>query len=136
MRASNFAGTPALGAAEQSSFTLPATLPQNKWALGGTWQVGPEKITSKDQSTFRFNIAAKEVYIVAGSDTPQKMTVLLNGQPIQQTSFAGADVTESTVTIGESKLYRLVRLPQFSTNQQLELQVPDGVSLNVFTFGS
>lgn len=136
MRASNYAGTPALGAAAQSTFTLPTTLQQNRWALGGTWQVGPEKITAKGQSILRFTVAAKEVYIVAGSDTPQKMTVLLNGQSIQQIGFAGADVANNEVTVGESKLYRLIKLPEFRDNQLIELQVPDGVSLNVFTFGS
>lgn len=134
-RASNYVGTPALGSGA-TRFAHAASHDTNYWSLGGDWQVDSEKVIAKGNSTLRFHVAAKNVYIVAGADTPTKVTVLLDGKPISQTNAAGEDITNSTVTIGESKLYRLVKFPAFSDKSTIELQVPAGVSLNVFTFGS
>ncbi len=135
-RASNYVGTPALGAASGSKFSLPATLEPNKWALGGSWEVRNEKIIARGMSTLRFRISAKDVYLVAGARTPQTIGVKLDGRDIGQTGSAGRDVQGSGVSVSESKLYRLVAHPKFTAGSLLELQVPDGVELNVFTFGS
>lgn len=135
-RASNFIGSPALGTAPQSSFTAAKALKTNAWTLGGTWEVQPEKIIARGKSTLSFHVAAKDVYIVGGSAVTRDVTIKLDGKPIQDSGFAGADVKNSAVGIGENKLYRLVSFPQFSDAHTIELTVPDGVALNVFTFGS
>jgi cytochrome c biogenesis protein CcdA/thiol-disulfide isomerase/thioredoxin len=135
-RASNFAGKPALAAAAVSTFTASQTLDTNDWSLSGTWEVQPQKIIARGSSTLTFHIAAKDVYIVGGSATPKDLTVMLDGKPIQQTGYAGSDVKDGKATLGESKLYRLVAFPKFMDNHTLTLSVPDGVELNVFTFGS
>ncbi|MDB5175662.1 MAG: hypothetical protein JWM81_520 [Candidatus Saccharibacteria bacterium] len=136
-RASNYAGSPALGAATSSSvFTAPATLSQNNWALTGKWDISGDKITARGNSTLTFRIAAKEAYVVGGSATPQKIGVMLDGKPISQTGNAGDSVVDSAVSISDSTLYRLVKYPKFTADSTITLTVPDGVELNVFTFGS
>ena len=138
-RASNYAGTPALAAdSAANGFTHPASLAKNQWSLSGKWLVDGEKITAQSNSSLRFHVAAKEVYLVAGANgATGKIQVLLDGKPIVQTDAAGEDVDkQSNITVGESKLYRVVKFSQFKEGSTIELQVQNGLSLNVFTFGS
>ncbi len=135
-RASNYAGSPALAAAPVQTFTLPNALAKNQWALGGTWEVRGEKIIARGNSTLRFQVAAKNVYIVGGSSNQRGITLRLDGQPISSTDSAGADVKDSRVLMSEAKLYRLASFPKFTSGIIIELTVPEGVELNVFTFGS
>lgn len=137
-RASNFTSDKALGAAATSTFKPTGPLKRNEWTLGGTWQVGDEKITAKGNSILRFHVAAKEVYLVMGGPEGRTVPVkvALNGKPIGELQAAGADVKDSTALVGEYRLYRLVKYSSFSDTDTLELQVPDGVEMNAFTFGS
>lgn len=135
-RASNFSGTPALGAAANSTFTPAKNLESNHWTLGGIWDVTDQKIIARGNSTLTFKTSAKEVYVVGGSKTPQKITLQLDGKPISQTGQSGQDVRGDSVTVGESQLYRLVSHKAFTKDSTVTLTVPDGVELNVFTFGS
>ncbi len=136
-RASNFTGSPALAAAQTSTFTPEANLSKNNWSLGGAWEVQGQKIIARGNSTLKFRVSAKDVYLVGGSATmPQNVDVKLNGKPISQTGNAGSDVKNSQVLFGPSQLYRLVAFPKFTEDSLLELSVPDGVEFNVFTFGS
>ncbi len=123
-RASNYAGTPALGAAPSSSFSPASNLRSNEWSLSGRWDIGQEKITARGASKLSFKVNAKNVYIVGAAASTQKITVTLNGRPNNQ--FA----------VKEAKLYDVISLPSFTKDQTIELSVPDGVELNVFTFGS
>jgi len=134
-RASNFTGSPRL-LQGRNTFTPESTLEKNKWTLGGSWQVASDTITAQGNSTLTFRVAAKDVYLVAGPSDGKKITVLLDGVPISQTDHAGADVKDSMVTVGDAQLYRLVGRDTFDENSVIQLQVPDGLTLNVFTFGS
>lgn len=136
-RASNYTGLPALGAAPTSTFTAAPALRSNEWSLGGTWEIGQEKIIARGDSTLRFKTNAKDVYIVGASPAaPQAVGVTLGGQPISTTGRAGPDVKNSQFRVSEAKLYRIAAWPKFTKDQVIELSVPDGVELNVFTFGS
>ncbi len=135
-RASNYVGSPALGAANTSTFTESSSLEIDQWTLGGTWEVQSAKIIARGNSTLSIKVAAKDVYLVGGSTPPRSISVLLDQQLISMTSNAGSDVHDSHVTFGESQLYRLVSFPTFTTGKTLHLSVPDGTELNVFTFGS
>lgn len=135
-RASNFEGTPALGSGSLLTFTPEEMLKNNRWTLSGKWEVQQEKIIARGNSVLRFNISAKDVYIVGASSEPRKVQVKINGQSVSDLVVAGADVTNGEVEITEAKLYRLVSYPSFKSGDVLELVVPDGVELNVFTFGS
>lgn len=136
-RASNYTGSPALGAAPQSSFTAKDQLRSNEWTLGGDWEVTQEKIIARGNSSLRFKLSAKDVYLVAASPGGgRSLEVRLNGRPVSANQNAGSDITAGQLMVQEAKLYRLIALPQFNRDQELELLVPDGVELNAFTFGS
>ncbi len=135
-RASNYVGSPALGAAAVSTFTPSTNLAVNQWTLGGTWEVQSDKIIARGNSTLSIKVAAKDVYLVGGSSPSRDIKALLDNQLISTTGNAGSDVKNSTVTFGESQLYRLVSFPAFTSGKTLNLIVPDGTELNVFTFGS
>jgi cytochrome c biogenesis protein CcdA/peroxiredoxin len=135
-RASNYTGQKPLGSKSVEPFSLADNLQQNFWTLGGDWDVKSEDITALSKASIKFKMSAKEVYIVAASDKPIPMKVLLNGEPIGNTASTGSDVVDSFVTVNESRLYRLVDHKEFTEGFTLELQPEDGISLNAFTFGS
>jgi cytochrome c biogenesis protein CcdA/thiol-disulfide isomerase/thioredoxin len=135
-RASNFVGSPRL---TQGTWQFtPAVLDRvNDWTLSGGWSVTSEGvIASGEDSILRFRVAAKEVYFVTGDGTKHTVTVLLNGTPISQTQFSGSDVKDSRIDVTQPTLYRAVKFDSFRKDSTIELHVPAGVQLNVFTFGS
>lgn len=139
-RAGNFGSTPAIALGKKPGgveFTPNADLKQNFWSLSGKWETTPELITARGNSKLQFRVAAKDVYLVAGSNLgAQNIKVTLNGKPVNMTDSAGSDVKNSQITVTTSKLYRVLSFPKFTPDAMLELEVPDGVDLNVFTFGS
>jgi cytochrome c biogenesis protein CcdA/thiol-disulfide isomerase/thioredoxin len=135
-RASNFASPEALGS-KPAQFSFPDMLKSNKWALSGGWMVDNENIVASKDAKLRFSVNAKEVYVVAESDQDNHITVLLDGKPITETGFEGVDVDQdSNASVKEAQLYRLAKFSKFEKDKILELEVPEGVSLNVFTFAS
>lgn len=136
VRASNFEGSSALVAKPVQTFTAAPNLAKDFWTLNGTWEVQNQKIIARGNSTLKFHVAAKEVYLVMGSSTPKQVTVTIHGKSVSAQNIAGTDVKDGKVTVGEYKLYRLVSYPEFRDDGILELTVPDGVELNAFTFGS
>ena len=137
-RASNFVGTPLLTASTGTRTFAPGELKEvDDWTLGGTWDVSTEGIKAVEGSTLRFRVAAKEVYFVtAGDGGGREVQVNLNGKPVSQTGFAGSDVKDSKIAVKEGRLYRAIRFNSFQKDATIELTVPAGVQLNVFTFGS
>ncbi len=136
-RASDYVGTPALAANPQATFTLSNNLGINDWSLGGTWKVQSQKITAEGNSTLNIKVAAKYVYLVGGSPSSANIGVYLNNKPIYGSGFAGPSVNkQSQLVIQQSTLYRLVSFKKFTKGDVIKLTVPNGVSLNVFTFGS
>lgn len=135
-RASGYQGSPALNPGSTQTFTMPRSLDLGGWALGGTWEDDGEYITARGNSTVAIHVAAKNVYLVAGSDVAADVKVSLGGTPINETSFAGTDVQDGVLHIDGSRLYAVVSFPNFVSNQTLLLTVPNGTRLNTFTFGS
>ncbi len=136
-RASNYVGQTKLFAGQTASFIPEPTPPANKWTLGGNWEVSSEKITARsNDAVLKFNISAKEAYVVASADTEQTVQVLLDGKPISETGVAGQNIKDSAVKVQNAQLYKLVKYSKFTNGQVLELRVPAGTSINVFTFGS
>lgn len=135
-RAANYVGQTRLFAGQTEEFVPEPNLNKDNWTLGGSWEVTSEKITAKSNGTLKFNVSAKEVYLVASSTTEQNIGVRLNGKPISQTNFSGQNILNSNVKVMNAQLYKLVKFPEFKQGSILELSVPAGVSINVFTFGS
>jgi cytochrome c biogenesis protein CcdA/thiol-disulfide isomerase/thioredoxin len=134
-RVKNFAGDSKQKSNNVLGFTYAPQLQKDQWSLSGDWQVAGDKITAKTNSKLKINFGAKNVYIVGGAGSPKTVGVSLDGKPFSDTGKAGEDIANSTVTIGDSKLYKLVKAQDF-TNGILELTVPEGTDLSVFTFGN
>lgn len=135
-RASNYVGETRLLTGQTQMF-MPGELKEvDDWTLGGNWEVASETITARGNSTLTFRMSARDAYLVAGSNPVQELRIFLNGKPISETGSAGRDVSNSRVTVSESKLYRLVSHQQYNKDFTITLEVPDGMVLNVFTFGS
>ena len=133
-RASDYVGSQRL-VQGQHVFTE-ATLPRvNNWTLGGEWKVTSEGIVAVRNATLKIRVAAKEVYLVTGSDAKGSVGVALNGTPIGQTKSSGKDVKDSQVAVTGAQLYRTVSFDKYTPDTTVELTVPDGVQLNTFTFG-
>ncbi len=130
-RAQSYVGTPAL---MDGNYTYaPAALGANDWTLHGSWQVSGQMITSTNPgSQLSFNVTAKDVYVVAGSNQPETVGVSL---PAAAAGQYGSDVSGGNLTVNGSRLYHIVSLPELG-NTTVTLTVPPGVSLYTFTFGS
>jgi cytochrome c biogenesis protein CcdA/thiol-disulfide isomerase/thioredoxin len=113
-RASNFVGDTRLITGENKVFKAEDELEINQWTLDGTWDVSAENITAKSNSVLRIRIAAKEAYLVMGSEESQDVKVLLDNKLINKTKFAGSDVQSSKVSVENFELYRLVEYPKFN----------------------
>lgn len=108
----------------------------NQWTLGGTWKVTNEGVTAVNNSKMWFRAAAKDVYVVTGSATRGKIMVSLNGEPISMAGAAGEDVKDSALNVSMAQLYHLVHFDKFNSDAMIQLDVPAGVQINTFTFGS
>jgi len=134
-RADAYTGSPLLGSEPNQSYSFANKINSSQWSLSGDWQVAGGDITAGQNAKIRINVAAKNVYVVGGAPSSSPVTVQFNGQPISQAGDAGADVTNSQVTMQLSNLYRIASFKKF-TSGTIELDVPSGVSLNTFTFGN
>lgn len=134
-RASNYVGEQRL-LRGLHTFTSASALESDQWTLGGQWEVGSESITARGDSVLRFKFNAKDVYFVTGEGSDGSIALRLNDIPLSKTANAGSDVRDSVIRVTDAKLYRAVSGAAFTRDGVLELRVPDGVTLNAFTFGS
>jgi cytochrome c biogenesis protein CcdA/thiol-disulfide isomerase/thioredoxin len=117
------------------SFTLPGQLPDDTFALQGTFDVQPEYITattSGDQLELSFQ--ARDVYLVMAADSAVPVTVKVVG-------VDGANGTEDvavdgSLTVGPARLYHLVHLPAAARGTVTITFNASGARAYAFTFGS
>jgi len=115
----NFGATPA------------ASLNSNSFTLGGKWRIAGQSITSESNSSILTeNVSAKDVYVVASGSGIVKVQL-----PVSVAGEYGDDAPNGLVTVNADRLYHIVSLKQFGTIT-VTVQVPKGVSLYTFTFGS
>lgn len=136
-RASDYEGSPALsvGATDFTAASPISTV--NDWTLSGTWDIESDGITAKKDSVITIRFAAKDLYFVTANNVDDtSVGVVLNGQPISGTGSAGDDVSDSSITVNQARLYHAVKFSSFQKDGTLELHVPAGVQINTFTFGS
>ncbi|MGH6709045.1 MAG: thioredoxin family protein [Bradyrhizobium sp.] len=110
-------------AAGERSYTLPDSVPQNRFALAGAWNLVADRATSLADNVeilVRFN--APKVNLVAGSASPQMLSITIDGTP------------QPPVIVDGSRLYSLYS--GTSGEHVLRLKVPRaGLSAYTFTFG-
>lgn len=123
-RANSFAQRSELLEDALKQYIFPSMIQQNAWALDGKWNIHDEQITSVESGAkLRLGFAAKEAYLVIESPNESVIQVFLNA------------VKQKDIVVSGAKLYTIVSLPAYTTDQLLELRVPAGVSLHAFTFG-
>jgi hypothetical protein len=107
----------------ERSYALPDGVPPNRFALSGRWNVTEDRVTSSadgDEIVLRFN--APKVHLVAGSLSPQTLSVIVDGTP------------QPPVTVDGSRLYSLYS--GAGGEHVLRLRAPNaGLSAYSFTFG-
>lgn len=121
-RAANFVGSQPLVQGAHN-FTTSKLENVNDWALGGQWNVSSEGITAFKDSVLKFRVAARDVYLVTGSNGKGDIEVVIDGKSSKQ-------------TVSMAQLYTLVHFDNFESDKTIELRVPAGIQLNAFTFGS
>lgn len=136
-RASRFVNADQFEADKTVDYTLENNLSEHTWSLGGQWQINSLQAVSKSSnSKLRYTFSAKEVYLVMEGPSDRPVTITLNGVPVTANSNGGSDVdSNGKIHLNGARLYKLIKLPAFTRNQQLELSIPSGVSVNAFTFG-
>ena len=116
------------------TLTLPSMFAPNTLYLGGVWNFGVEKATADAGADVVYTYTAKEVYIVASSDTPTDVQIYQDG--VLVSDAGGADVkANGTVTIGASRLYKLIKNETAGKHTLRIHTVKKGVQFFAFTFG-
>jgi len=117
------------------SLASPGDVSPNRFYLVGTWRIErefAENVTASARVQFRYQ--AKSVNIVAGADSPVRITVLRDGRPVGDS--AGADVVDGTVSVEAETLYNVINDPDGYGEHTLELLIEGpGLQLFTFTFG-
>lgn len=121
-RAGNYVGDTRLVSGE-NFFVADMLERVNQWTLGGTWKVSGEGITAVKDSTLKIRVAAKNVYLVTGTNTKGVVGVTVDGK-------------ESKIDVSMAQLYKVMQFDSFKPDSTIELRVPAGIQLNTFTFGS
>lgn len=110
------------GLSGPQSLILPMMLSANTLYLNGTWNFSGEFVSSQTAGKIVFKYSAKNVYMVASSDTGVSVTVLKDG------------VKEKTLFISGNKLYTLISGDSYGVHT-LEVDVPAGLDAFTLTFG-
>ncbi len=133
-RAERFANASQFIGDKPVDYALASELEEQEWSLGGQWQINDESSQSlTGESRLRINFSAKEVYLVMSGSPGSLIEVSVGGQG----SPGGADVNpKNQVSLSGARLYKIVNLDKFMSNQMLTLTFPSGVTVNAFTFGS
>lgn len=135
-REQNYASPETISKGKPQTYSFPASLSENQWALQGSWIIGPEYIVSAfSQAAIKIKFNAKKVFVVMGSSNgkPIQVRVALNGAPIKDEK--GKDVKEGVMTVTQHRLYEAVVLPGTDTGE-LQLTASDpGLEVYTFTFG-
>jgi thiol-disulfide isomerase/thioredoxin len=124
---------------ERQSYTVPAQLHLNDWALAGDWTIEQQAAVSNGPSgriVYRFH--ARDVHLAMGPGargTLIRFRVLIDGQgPDGAHGLDTDDQGRGTVT--GLRLYQLVRQSEPIADRLCEIQFVDpGVEALVFTFG-
>jgi cytochrome c biogenesis protein CcdA/thiol-disulfide isomerase/thioredoxin len=115
-------------------FSAPASLPENEFALRGSWRIALDSATAAADASLDLDFGARRVYLVLGSPgQSRRVRVLLDGRPISAAD-AGSDVHGGAVTVSRQRLYSLVDLPKVGRHV-LTLEPETGVQGYAFTFG-
>jgi thiol-disulfide isomerase/thioredoxin len=114
-------GTPRAG---RRVFSVPATLPLNRFGLGGSWTLAGENATlSEGAGEIALRFRAAKVYLIAGSDAPITLGITVDGR------------SQPPATIHDGRLHTLFD-GGASAERVMRLSIPSpGLRAYTFTFG-
>jgi hypothetical protein len=116
------------------NYTTPQTIPTNKYAFKGNWQVEGEYALSKAGSELILNFEASKVFLVMKphqEGASYKVKIFVDEQQL----FFGEHNDQGTVTVDSAKLYELVKFNQ-KERHILRLHFVEGnIEVFAFTFG-
>lgn len=129
----DYLGNGEQGVSGVQNVTLPEIVGFNVLYLGGSWDMQPEYAEGSAGDTVRYRYAAEDVYLVAESENGAEIEVWQDG--VLVSDAAGESVASGIVSVGESRLYKLIQNKK-QEGHTLELRVKRGtVKLYTFTFG-
>ena len=121
-RAQGFVGTPPT--AGTRTYTAPAEIPLSRFALGGTWTIGPQAATAGASATIDATVRARSVYLVLSPPRGHAGAVTVTRD----------DGRPRRIAVPTQRLYRLVALGK-DGEHRVHLAVAPGTSAYAFTFG-
>ena len=138
-RAHNFASPGGARPDQANTYSAPAQLPLNDWALSGDWTIGREAVrldSAGGRIVFRFH--ARDLNLVLGPAQPGasvRFRVLIDGQPPREAHGVDIDA-EGYGLLVEQRLYQLVRQPDQIEDRTFAIEFLDaGAEAFSFTFG-
>lgn len=122
---------------ESALYDYTGPLADDKVGLRGMWFAANQYIQSKsDTSRLDLNFIASHVYCVMEAKQESAITVLLDGKPLPTKYFSKDSNKQGQVVVKESRMYEILDLKGDYGRHMVTLEVPMGVALYAFTFGS
>jgi len=119
-----------------ASYQTAGTLETNQVGLQGAWTIMSDAIISNSNtSVLELNFMANQVYLVAQSDKPAVLTILLDGKTVPGKYHTQDMNQDGIILIHAARMYEILDLKDDYGQHTLTLQCPEGVKLYVFTFG-
>jgi cytochrome c biogenesis protein CcdA/thiol-disulfide isomerase/thioredoxin len=121
------------------TYSAPANIQLNDWALVGNWTVGPQQATTNTANgAIRYRFHARDLHLVLGpavAGGPVRFRVLIDGKAPGDNHGVDTDA-EGNGVIGGQRLYQLLRMQGAPGDHLFEIQFLDpGAQAFVFTFG-
>jgi cytochrome c biogenesis protein CcdA/thiol-disulfide isomerase/thioredoxin len=138
-RAAGFSSPGGFARDRTSAYELPPSLRLNEWALGGTWNVDPEKaLLAEAPGRIEFRFSARDLHLVLGPDTagkPVRFRVAIDGAA--PGSAHGADIdADGFGVVRDQRLYQLIRQSGTVGEHTFSIEFTDpGAQVYAFTFG-
>ena len=118
----------------KGQYAFPAQLPQDKFALSGSFDGQQDYITALEAGDkLEMSFYARDVYLVLAADTPVPVTVKISGaQGVGTSEDVAAD---GSMVIGAARLYHLVHLDTANPGIVTITFNAPGARAYAFTFG-
>ncbi|RFM29134.1 thioredoxin [Deminuibacter soli] len=139
IRTQGFASRGGVRPLQPLSYTAPARLELNQWALAGEWTMGLQStVLNKANGRMIYRFHARDLNLVMGALTPGtaiKFRVRIDGLPPVEAHGIDTD-SDGFGTVKEQRLYQLIRQQGPVTDRLFEIEfLTAGVETFSFTFG-
>ena len=138
-QAQGYAGADDVVPDERFTYTVPASLALNTWALGGAWTVGAESAAANaEDGSIAFRFHARDLHAVMGSPrraASVRFRVTIDGAAPGDAHGVDCDAAGDGVA-NDQRLYQLIRQAGNVMDRTAEITLLDpGLEVFVFTFG-